>query len=159
MRNLIYFASNIDNNVPCLDMGRLIAECYDTHKPVLNRWVDRLPFAHRRAIYDAANLPGEIIGIPDFQRYVSIMDLADIMRYQFVEEVGKYLDNSVFCIFVYKHGNIYELRGWNTTNLLLGCYSRGFAFETSRDMLFSETCGHLEEKEFETWLETFFTFS
>jgi hypothetical protein len=162
MRNLVHYSSNIDIFESCIDMGRLIACEYVKLKRVLNRWVDYLHFEKRRVIYDTMFMPEEhalekLTAVKDFPRYVSLNTLSDIMRYEFVREIGKYIDNSVFCVFVYKDGNRYEICGWNTTNALLGCPSRDFFHSTTRDLVWRGVWSFMEQPEFEKWVQLQFT--
>jgi len=154
----VHYSSNIDCFENCIDMGRLIACEYVKLKRVLNRWVDYLHFEKRRAIYDTMFMPEDhalenLSTVKDFPRYVSLNILSDIMRYEFVKEIGKYIDNSVFCVFVYKDGNRYDICGWNTTNVLLGCPSRDFFYSTTRDLVWRGVWSFVEQTEFEKWVK------
>lgn len=164
MRNLVCYSSSVENDIPYIDMAILLSVEFEKHKRVLNRWVDYLPFEQRRVLYDTLYLPqeeslGMIMEIPGFKRYITLNDLADIMRYEFVADFGKYLDNSVFCAFVYKHGNMHEIVGWNTSNFILECDSKSFSYSTSRDIYNKEWWGYLSQDMFEKWIDETFTFS
>lgn len=151
MRNLIHYCSNISNTVPCIDIAELVRCEYKNHGRVLNRWVDYLPFHHRRAIYDTLNPDGNN-SLGEYPRFVSLEIMANIMRYEFVVDFGRYLHNEVFCVFFYKNGNKYEINGWDVSNVLLGDITRYFYHSTSQDILIGSVWGYVEKEKFERWI-------
>lgn len=157
MRNLVHYCSNISNGTPCIDIFELIIGEYRTHGKVINRWVDYLPFEHRRAIYDTLHLERQasletLRALENFPRYISLHDLSNIMRYEFVVDFGRYIHNDVYCVFVYKYGNKYEINGWDVSKVLLGDTSRYFHHSTSRDIIFRNFWGYVERDTFEKWI-------
>jgi len=158
MKHLIHFSSNVSNQQDCVDMGRLLFHEYFRWSVVLSRWVDYLPFDHRRIVYDSKNKTedeflSEIDKTKDFQRYVSLTAMADIMRYQFVNSFGMYVDNNIFCVFVYKHGNTYEFEGWRKTKYILGSVDRCFFSSTTQDVIFNNEWGYIDEETYDDWVE------